>query len=90
MAGSGCPWTPVAMLDPGAGKTHRAYLWSYCKTQFDPVKAVVFDFANSRRAAAVEREVQACSAEDRQATRKEQSSKIADALQQWLLQQRCS
>jgi hypothetical protein len=21
--------TPVAMLDPGAGKTHRAYLWSY-------------------------------------------------------------
>jgi transposase len=21
--------TPVAMLDPGAGKTHRAYLWSH-------------------------------------------------------------
>ena len=25
--------TPVAMLKPGHGKTHRAYLWSYCSTQ---------------------------------------------------------
>jgi transposase len=24
--------TPVAMLKPGNGKTHRAYLWSYCTT----------------------------------------------------------
>ncbi|MBK7615620.1 MAG: IS66 family transposase [Burkholderiales bacterium] len=40
--------TPVAMLKPGHGKTHRAYLWSYCTTQFNPVKAVVFDFAESR------------------------------------------
>jgi len=40
--------TPVAMLKPGHGKTHRAYLWSYCTTQFNPVKAVVFDFADSR------------------------------------------
>jgi transposase len=40
--------TPVAMLKPGHGKTHRAYLWSYCTTQFSPVKAVVFDFADSR------------------------------------------
>jgi transposase len=40
--------TPVAMLKPGQGKTHRAYLWSYCTTQFNPVKAVVFDFADSR------------------------------------------
>ena len=40
--------TPVAMLKPGNGKTHRAYLWSYCTTTFDPVKAVVFDFAESR------------------------------------------
>jgi hypothetical protein len=36
------------MLKPGQGKTHRAYLWSYCTTQFNPVKAVVFDFADSR------------------------------------------
>ncbi len=40
--------TPVAMLKPGNGKTHRAYLWSYCTTSFDSVKVVVFDFADSR------------------------------------------
>jgi transposase len=40
--------TPVAMLKPGHGKTHRAYLWSYCTTSFNPMKAVVFDFADSR------------------------------------------
>ena len=40
--------TPVAMLKPGHGKTHRAYLWSYCTTKFNPLKAVVFDFAESR------------------------------------------
>lgn len=40
--------TPVAMLKPGQGKTHKAYLWSYCTTSFDPMKAVVFDFADSR------------------------------------------
>jgi transposase len=43
--------TPVAMLKPANlrdGKTHRAYLWSYCTTPFNPFKAVVFDFADSR------------------------------------------
>jgi transposase len=43
--------TPVAMLKPAGqrdGKTHRAYLWSYCTTSFNPMKAVVFDFADSR------------------------------------------
>lgn len=40
--------TPVAMLDPGAGKTHRAYLWSYSSTAFAPMQAVVYDFAESR------------------------------------------
>jgi transposase len=40
--------TPVAMLKPGHGKTHRAYLWSYCSTSFNPMRAVVFDFADSR------------------------------------------
>ena len=43
--------TPVAMLKPANlrdGKTHRAYLWSYCTTQFNPLQAVVFDFADSR------------------------------------------
>jgi hypothetical protein len=36
------------MLQPGAGKTHRAYLWSYCTTAYNPTRAVVFDFADSR------------------------------------------
>jgi transposase len=40
--------TPVAMLKPGHGKTHRAYLWSYCTTRFNTVQAVVFDFTESR------------------------------------------
>lgn len=40
--------TPVAMLDPGAGKTKRAYLWSYCSTSFDRDRLVVFDFAEGR------------------------------------------
>ncbi len=43
--------TPVAMLVPGKGKTHRAYIWSYSSTQFDSLHAVVYDFAESRSAA---------------------------------------
>jgi transposase len=40
--------TPVAMLKPGLGKTHRAYIWSYCTTRYDDVQAVVYDFTDSR------------------------------------------
>jgi hypothetical protein len=40
--------TPVAMLKPGLGKTHRAYLWSYATTQFDALRGVVYDFAETR------------------------------------------
>jgi transposase len=43
--------TPVAMLMPGKGSTHRAYIWSYSSTQFDAVHGVVYDFADSRAAA---------------------------------------
>lgn len=43
--------TPVAMLKPGKGMTHRAYIWSYSSTQFDSLHAVVYDFADSRAAA---------------------------------------
>ena len=43
--------TPVAMLVPGKGKTHRAYIWSYSSTAFDSLRAVVYDFAESRAAA---------------------------------------
>src|SRR5208283_3341608 len=40
--------TPVAMLDPGAGKTRRAYVWSYCTTVYEAIQGVVYDFAESR------------------------------------------
>ncbi len=40
--------TPVPMLKPGLGRTHRAYLWSYSTTQYDPLPAVIYDFADSR------------------------------------------
>ena len=40
--------TPVAMLKPGNGKTHRAYMWSYCTTSSNPTKAVVFEFSETR------------------------------------------
>jgi transposase len=41
--------TPVAQLDPGKGKTHRAYLWAYRSTVLEtgpPI--VVFDYQLSR------------------------------------------
>ncbi len=40
--------TPVPMLSPGLGKTHRAYLWSYSTSEYDELQAVVYDFADSR------------------------------------------
>ena len=43
--------TPVSMLKPGHGKTHRAYLWSYCSTAWHATRAVVFDFTDSRAGA---------------------------------------
>lgn len=41
--------TPVRQLDPGSGKTHRAYLWAYRSNALDtgpPI--VVFDYRTSR------------------------------------------
>ena len=40
--------TPVQMLTPGAGKTHRAYLWAYAAGRFEPLRAVIYDFCESR------------------------------------------
>lgn len=40
--------TPVGMLKPGNKKTHKAYLWTYYTTTFSPMKAVVFNFAETR------------------------------------------
>ncbi|CAM5375048.1 Transposase OS=Stutzerimonas stutzeri OX=316 GN=UIB01_22890 PE=4 SV=1 [Stutzerimonas stutzeri] len=40
--------TPVQMLKPGKGSTHRAYLWAYAPGAFEDMKAVVYDFCESR------------------------------------------
>ena len=42
--------TPVAMLDPGAGKTKRAYVWAYARGAFDPLPGVIYDFCVGRGA----------------------------------------
>ncbi len=39
--------TPVQMLKPGTGKTHKA-CWAYSAGAYEPMKAVVYDFAQSR------------------------------------------
>ena len=40
--------TPVPMLKPGKGSTHRAYLWAYAAGAFEDMKAVVYNFCESR------------------------------------------
>ena len=42
--------TPVALLDPGAGKTRRAYVWAYARSRHDAVPGVVYDFCLGRGA----------------------------------------
>lgn len=40
--------TAVAMLDPGAAKTKRAYMWANARGAFDAVPGVVYDFCRGR------------------------------------------
>jgi transposase len=41
--------TPVRQLDPGSGKTHRAYLWAYRSNDLDTGPPIaVFDYQTSR------------------------------------------
>ncbi len=40
--------TPVPVLQPGNGRTATGYLWAYRSGPWQPVQAVVFDFAMSR------------------------------------------
>jgi hypothetical protein len=42
--------TPVNMLDPGAGKTKKAYVWAYARGAFDATPAVAYDFCLGRGA----------------------------------------
>jgi transposase len=40
--------TPVAMLDPGAGKTKRAYIWAYARGALDAQRGVIYEFCLGR------------------------------------------
>ncbi|TDP60441.1 IS66 family transposase [Roseateles toxinivorans] len=40
--------TPVAVLDPGAGKTKKAYVWACARGAFDPTPGVVYEFCAGR------------------------------------------
>ena len=40
--------TPIPLLDPGGGKTRKAYMWAYARGAYDPEPAVVFDFCLGR------------------------------------------
>ena len=42
--------TPVPLLDPGAGKTRRAYIWAYARGEFDPHPGVIYEFCTGRGA----------------------------------------
>ena len=42
--------TPVDLLDPGAGKTKKAYIWGYARGEFDAHPGVVYDFCAGRGA----------------------------------------
>ena len=40
--------TPVKMLDPGRGKTAKAYVWAYARGEFDPTPGVIYEFRGGR------------------------------------------
>ena len=40
--------TPVRLLDPGSGKTKKAYIWAYARGAFDAAPSVVYDFCLGR------------------------------------------
>ena len=42
--------TPVNLLDPGAGKTKKAYVWAYARGAFDATPGVAYDFCTGRGA----------------------------------------
>jgi transposase len=42
--------TPVPLLDPGAGKTKKAYIWAWARSHHDPHPGVVYEFCLGRGA----------------------------------------
>ena len=42
--------TPIPLLDPGAGKTKKAYVWAYARSKHDPHPGVIYEFCAGRGA----------------------------------------
>ena len=42
--------TPVPLLDPGAGKTKKAYVWAWARSHHDPTPGVIYEFCLGRGA----------------------------------------
>jgi transposase len=42
--------TPVPLLEPGAGKTRRAYIWAWARSHHDPCPGVIYEFCLGRGA----------------------------------------
>jgi transposase len=42
--------TPVALLDPGRGKTKKAYVWAYARSVLDGPPGVIYEFCAGRGA----------------------------------------
>ena len=40
--------TPIGLLDPGGGKTKKAYMWAYARGVFEAEPGVVYDFCAGR------------------------------------------
>lgn len=42
--------TPVPLLDPGSGKTKKAYVWAWARSHHDPRPGVIYEFCLGRGA----------------------------------------
>jgi transposase len=42
--------TPIPLLDPGSGKTKRAYIWAWARSHHDPNPGVIYEFCLGRGA----------------------------------------
>jgi transposase len=40
--------TPVPLLDPGSGKTRKAYIWAWARSHHDPHPGVIYEFCLGR------------------------------------------
>ncbi|HWP13113.1 MAG TPA: IS66 family transposase, partial [Ramlibacter sp.] len=67
--------TPVAMLDPGAGKTKRAYVWAYARGAFEATPGVIYEFRAGRGA---QYPIEFLRGDDRQGRRSWQGTLVRD------------